>query len=375
MQPILEEWEYVQNHMEGNEAHGFAPPPPPTGFWGIFSGPASGSSASSDSGYIDAAGSFCHAEWMQFLQGLVATDETVQQAVIAQIAAVLLHREDGDQEFADMAAQPTAVATHPMPSEEEVAQMKAKAMAELKAKGKILVAIHAIQEAEEACSEPNPDFRFAIHRLQDRTDPLAHGAAEAQLLVRNVLAGCPRQAQKAMRLADRTLRDIVVLQCVASSTVDPKDRAGFLAKVNEAYGGELAKEPRAALLLSYHKMFPARGSGFPSNNQMAADRRGGPRKRRRRPPGPEGEEPMDEEEYDTCQGTSSSCAAAGEEPMFLFEPEAAEQYVILSDPKWYFYFFYDLRWCSMILDFNHFCSFACPKLWEHVFFLGKMPVV
>jgi len=83
---------------------------------------------------------------------------------------------------------------------------------------------------------------------------------------------------------------------------------------SEAYGGgELDKEVRAQLLLSYHK---------DRKNQIPADRRGGPRPRRRRQKAGEKKEASansgttrPEEHHDTG-GASSSCAAAAE-PMYV----------------------------------------------------------
>ena len=92
----------------------------------------------------------------------------------------------------------------------------------------------------------------AIKHLQETTKPLGRGAAQAQQLIHEVLMNCPPAAEKAVKKADRDVRDVVVLRCRARCT-NLKDREGFLEKATEAYDGQLDKEIRAQLLLAYHK--------------------------------------------------------------------------------------------------------------------------
>ena len=263
-----------------------------------------------DEAALVAAGSFCHKDWMMFLQGLITSNKMVQQAVHAQIHATLMHQEDMDWEFIQVAQQPAAAAAAPSV---EVTEMKAKAIKD--AESKILGTVQSILDAEEACGEPNPDLQNAIQRLQDRTDPLARGAADAQRLVHQVLSDCPSAAEKAIKKADRNVRDIIVLRCRACC-VDPKDRDGFLVKATEAFQGDLDKAVRAQLLLAYHKDPTNQKFGFVSNNQVAADRRGGPRPRRRR--------------HKSDGNISTSCPAAWDEPMWLEPPT----YITQEPAEW-----------------------------------------
>ena len=159
------------------------------------------------------------------------------------------------------------------------AQMRQKAREDVEAR--VDAAVKYIREAEKACGGHEPDLAQARKVLQAQTPPYAQGAAQAQQLIRKVLGTCPTEAEKAVRKADRDVRDIVILRCRACCE-DPKDRDGFLVKATEAYNGELDKEVRMQLLLAYHKDPTNQKCGFVSNNQVAADRRGGPRPRRRR---------------------------------------------------------------------------------------------
>ena len=303
--PTPEESEHVQNH---------------TTLWAMMLG---------NEAALAAARSFCHAEWMMFVQGLINADETVQKVVHAQIHAVLTHREDREQEFVHVAQQPAAVAT--APSVEEVEKT-----AELTDEGKLLlITIQSIMDAEKACGEPNPHFQNAIQKLQESTEPLARGAAEALRLVEQALSEYSRA--KPIKEAVNHVRDMVVRRCRACC-VDPKDRDGFLVKVDEAFGGDLDKTSRAAVLLAYHKDSQNQRCGFVSNNAVFAARRGGPRPRRRRHPsrdhqeagaGPDPGCKSDDEESDIVLESrellcSSSCAAACEGFMWLEVPSPHE---------------------------------------------------
>ena len=119
---------------------------------------------------------------------------------------------------------------------------------------------------------------------------------------------CPLDAEKAVKKADRDVRDVVVLRCRARCT-NLKDREGFLEKATEAYDGQLDKEIRAQLLLAYHKDPKNKERGFVSNNQVAAERRGGPRPRRRRKSKKDSESDAEEHEHDE-DARGSACPAA-----------------------------------------------------------------
>ena len=178
-----------------------------------------------------------------------------------------------------------ATAVQVPPELAERARREARADAEAKMKAAMESIMYAQQILQACGGDGIADLQRAMELLQADTDPLAQGAAQAQQLVRQVLSNCPAASQKAVKKADRDVRDIVMFRCRAECC-DPKDREEFLARAAEAYGGkELDKEEwrevRAQLLLSYHKDRKNQKCGFVSNNQIAADRCGGPRPRRR----------------------------------------------------------------------------------------------
>lgn len=221
------------------------------------------------------ASTFCHAEWMMLFQNVMTADQLVAHAVQEQMMAVLEHREKEEEqaEVQQPAAAAAAAATCMTPEDAEGLRQQAIQDANDKIDGAIL----SILAAQDACGRPVPELQEALRRLKDRTEPLAQGAADAQRLVHRALEGCPPGAEKAIKNADRDVRDIVALRCRACCA-DPKDRDAFLVKAGEAYEGDLDKEVRAQLLLSAKKLH----FGFVSNNQVAAERRGGPRPPRRR---------------------------------------------------------------------------------------------
>ena len=288
----------------------------------------------SDEAAVAAAATFCPNEMVMFVQSLISTDQLVAQAVHAQVNAVMTHRQETGQEQA-MPQQSAAAAAVTNVAAEQLRQRAIE-----KAQDKIPEALRSIEEAEEACGGDDPDLQEARRRLQERTDPLARGAADAQRLVHRTLSRCAASAEKAIKKADRDVRDIVVLRCRACCA-DPKDRDGFLVKATEAYEGDLDKEVRAQLLLAYHKDPTNQQNGFVSNNQVAADRRGGPRLRRRRHASDKdkqassgacsshqqpGEEEENEYVFVADDGLQPSCCAStSQEPMFITLPESYEE--------------------------------------------------
>jgi len=268
-----------------------------------------------------ALATFSTSEHMMFWQmlGETAGQQTAQlmRSVLSQFLA---QREPENQEMMTMAS---AAAIQVPPELAERARREARADAADKVKAAMASIMYAQQILQACGGDGIADLQRAMELLQADTDPLAQGAAQAQQLVHQVLLNCPAGAQKAVKKADRDVRDIVMLRCRAVCA-NPKDRDDFLHRAAEAYGvGELDKEVHAQLLLSYHKDRKNQKCGFVSNNQIAADRRGGPRPRRRRQKAGEKKEASAASsgttrpaEHQDTGGASSSCAAAAE-PMYV----------------------------------------------------------
>ena len=268
-----------------------------------------------------ALATFSTSEHMMFWQMLEenASPQTAQwvRSVLSQFLA---QREPTNQEMMTMAS---AAAIQVPPELAERARREARADAEANVKAAMESIIYAQQILQASGGDGIADLQRAMELLQADTDPLAQGAAQAQQLVHQLLLNCPAGAQRAVKKADRDMRDIVMLRCRAVC-IDPKDRDDFLGRAAEAYGGgELDKEVRAQLLLSYHKDCKNKKCGFVSNNQIAADRRGGPRPRHRRQKAGEKKEASAASsgttppaEHQDTGGASSSCAAAAE-PMYV----------------------------------------------------------
>ena len=172
---------------------------------------------------------FSQAQWRSLMQGL--SNDVPSAVLYERVLAVDLPQEENSQQ---VGAQ----------------SLRREAMQD--AEDKITDAIEAIRSAEEACGRPMPGLQAAQRWLQELTDPPARGAAEAQRLLHRALSECPEGAERAIKKADRDVRDIVVLRCRACCA-DPKDRDGFLVRATEAYEGDMDKETRAQLLLAYHK--------------------------------------------------------------------------------------------------------------------------
>jgi hypothetical protein len=153
-------------------------------------------------------------------------------------------------------------------------EMRIKAKKE--AEAKVKKALASINAAEKACGGLFADeFKLAREKLRACMDPLATGAAAAERIIRKIMMNCfCAKAMKALKKADRDLRDVVVLQC-CSRCEDPKDRDAFVELGKQTYGGEFEdKEHRAQLLLAYDKVGRLRKWGFKSNNQKLAERVG-----------------------------------------------------------------------------------------------------
>ena len=251
------------------------------------------------------------AEMRMVFEGFVHTGSMTddQKQLLKNLIEGVLAQRDEAGAAEEVEAAPNTAAAAASESTETAAQMRQKARED--AEARVAIAVKSIDEAEKACGGHEPDLVAARNVLPAQTQPLAQGAAQAQQLIHKVLGTCPTEAEKAVKKADRDVRDVVVLRCVACCE-DLKDRDGFLVKATEAYNGELDKEVRAQLLLAYHKDPTNQRCGFISNNQVAADRRGGPRPRRRRhSPGKRGEDGLaDHELEDQDQATAAAEGAA-----------------------------------------------------------------
>ena len=94
--------------------------------------------------------------------------------------------------------------------------------------------------------------------------PCAKGAALALKNIMEVAARCDDDsALGAVKAAERTTRDLVVLRCLASYggatgfvPDDPWDRHAMLDAAELAFGHALSRDLKAALCLAFHKLRP-----------------------------------------------------------------------------------------------------------------------
>ena len=277
---------------------------------------------------------FSTSEYMLFLKKLAHNARPKERKwMLEMLAQFLTQRSPEENEDLMNAASGAAFQVPPVLAER--ARREARADAEAKMKAAMESIMYAQQILQACGGDGIADLQRAMELLQADTDPLAQGAAQAQQLVRQVLSNCPAASQKAVKKADRDVRDIVMFRCRAECC-DPKDREDFLARAAEAYGGkeldnEEWREVRAQLLLSYHKDRKNQKCGFVSNNQIAADRRGGPRPRRRRQKAAgktkeasaAGSDKARPEKHQDTGGASSICAAAesADQPMYIMVQE------------------------------------------------------
>ena len=116
--------------------------------------------------------------------------------------------------------------------------------------------------------------------------PCAKGAALALKNIMEVAARCDDDsALGAVKAAERTTRDLVVLRCLASYggatgfvPDDPWDRRAMLDAAELAFGHPLSRDLASALCLAFHKLRP------PEAHQGQAQGVGPPRPRPRRGP-------------------------------------------------------------------------------------------
>ena len=294
-----------------------------------------------------AKATFSLSEFNLFYQFLVDNKDR-----FISISEVLRHRyeslvEDDDEEDDDVEERvlvaecilytPAVYALYPLEEDEEDAddddddddddekqvwtpeEMRIKAKEE--AEAKVQTALASIDAAEKAFGGLFADeFKLACEKLQACMDPLATGAAAAERIIRKIMMNCfcAKAIMKALKKADRDLRDVVVLQC-CSLCKDPKDQKAFLELAEQTYGGAFDdKEYRARLLLAYDKIRRLGKFGFKSNNQTLAERVG------RRP-----RRGWYRTQHGVAAGSSSwkhgrantggaSCAAALQEPAYVY---------------------------------------------------------
>ena len=118
-------------------------------------------------------------------------------------------------------------------------------------------AIEILQDAIEIIQ-----LRMAISLMNV---PCTKGAALALKNIMEVAARCDdADALGAVKAAERTTRDVVVLRCLASFggatgfvPDDPWDRHAMLDAAELAFGHPLSRDLKAALCLSFHKLRPA----------------------------------------------------------------------------------------------------------------------
>ena len=129
--------------------------------------------------------------------------------------------------------------------------------------------------ALEAAGASSGDFRLTDAAAKLRAEASARAAAHALVQAHHSKANGPPSATRDIKAAELAVRDVVVRMC--SSRTQPGNRTIFEANAQEAFGGSLGTEMRAALLLSYHKWH--RTAGTHSNSSRRAYR---PRRRHRR---------------------------------------------------------------------------------------------
>ena len=125
----------------------------------------------------------------------------------------------------------------------------------------------AIEILQNACGGRDSDkLQKALCLIQV---PCAKGAALALKNIMEVAARCDdADALGAVKAAERTTRDVVVLRCHASVNVwalpwdvvpqdDPWDSERMLDAAELAFGHELSRDLKAALCLAFSKMRPA----------------------------------------------------------------------------------------------------------------------
>ena len=99
------------------------------------------------------------------------------------------------------------------------------------------------------------DFLKEAIYLLELDWPSAKNAARAHTMIGCVADSCDKEAEGAVKAAQRAVRDVIVLRCCSVS--EPRDREAFILAAEEAFGrrGEpLDDELQAHLLQAYYKL-------------------------------------------------------------------------------------------------------------------------
>ena len=72
------------------------------------------------------------------------------------------------------------------------------------------------------------------------------------MIVADVAKNCEKEVRCAVKAAERTARDVLVMRCRCQAV--PGDKDSFLETVEQAFGGPLEQKLKAKILLSYHKI-------------------------------------------------------------------------------------------------------------------------
>ena len=99
------------------------------------------------------------------------------------------------------------------------------------------------------------DFLKEAIYLLELERPSANNAARAHTMIGCVADSCDKEAEGAVKAAQRAVRDVIVLRCCSVS--EPRDREAFILAAEEAFGrrGEpLDDELQAHLLQAYYKL-------------------------------------------------------------------------------------------------------------------------
>ena len=203
-----------------------------------------------------AIATFSKDEMKQLFKGMLNSNYSwLPLSLCSHLVAFLLQRQESEA-----------------PPPPETAE-KCRENACVRAEAKVLEALESITKAGKSLNGCGWNLKTmcdkACRRLQAQTEPLALGAAEAERILGVVHSTVQRDpvAKKAIMNAEKDVRDVVVLRCFACVD-DPKDRAGFLEILGEAYEHQLHEDVKEKLLLAYHKDPIIKQCGFPSNNRI-----------------------------------------------------------------------------------------------------------
>ena len=102
------------------------------------------------------------------------------------------------------------------------------------------------------------DFLKEAIYLLELERPSANNVARAHTMIGCVADSCDKEAEGAVKAAQRAVRDVIVLRCCSVS--EARNPETFILAAEEAFGrgGEpLGRELQTLLLLAYHKLHRA----------------------------------------------------------------------------------------------------------------------